>query len=306
MPHANYDECNKRNTLKQGPPLKILKQLLREVPLEDFLEKNFCKMPFSMPHGGSELTSLLSWPVVEEVLAAKKSKLRIVQEGRVIKDYVDLSYPEAIRHHQLGHTLLLRYAELSHPKLKALADDFSHSFHTPVDIQLYCTPANNNAFGWHYDIEEVFIIQTKGSKHYTIRPNTIHPNPVMAHIPKDMGFEKEKTNIELNVTLEAGDFLYIPSGWWHVAKTKAESMHISIGLMPSSALDVLSYLPQHFAKDTFWRTRLPVHKKFENDKVELEFYTKALTKSLKDLNEKITDEDFVKSFIKHIKGRSNK
>jgi 50S ribosomal protein L16 3-hydroxylase len=286
--------------------VKILKEILKDFPLEDFLEKHFTKMPFSIPNGADNYRNLLDWKVVEDVMNTNKSKLRIVQDGRVIKDYVTLAYPEAINHHRLGHTLLLRYAELSHPKLKALADDFSHSFNTPVDIQLYCTPENNNAFGWHYDIEEVFIIQTKGSKHYTIRPNTIHPNPVMAFIPKDMSFEKEKTNIELNVTLEPGDFLYIPSGWWHVARTKKESMHISVGLMPSSALDLLSFLPEHFSRDVFWRTRIPVHKTFKNEEEEIDFHIRAITKSLKDLNEKMTDRAFVKSYIKKIKERRNK
>lgn len=285
--------------------LKILKQILKDFPIEDFLEKHFTKMPFSIPNGADDFIPFLDWKVVEDVLAAKKSKLRIVQEGRVIKDYVDLTYPEAIQHHRLGHTLVLRYAELSHSKLKFLADDFSKSFHTPVDIQLYCTPENNNAFGWHYDIEEVFVIQTKGSKEYTIRPNTVAPNPVMAFIPKDMGYEKEKTNIELKVTLEPGDMLYIPSGWWHIAKTKKESMHISVGLMPSSALDLLSFLPEHFSKDVFWRTRIPVHKKFNSEEEEIDFHTRAITKSLRELNEKMTDKAFVNAYIKKIKNRHN-
>jgi ribosomal protein L16 Arg81 hydroxylase len=30
---------------------------------------------------------------------------------------------------------------------------------SPVDIQVYLTPDQNQAFGWHYDLEEVFIIQ---------------------------------------------------------------------------------------------------------------------------------------------------
>lgn len=285
--------------------MKILKQILKNYQLDDFLEKHFTKMPFSMPHGADNLLNLLDWSVVEKVLKAKKSKLRIVQDGRVIKDYVDLDYPEALAHHKSGHTLLLRYAERSHPDLKALADDFSKSFHTPVDIQLYCTPANHNAFGWHYDVEEVFVIQTKGSKQFTIKPNSVHPNPIMSSIPKNLGFELEKTNVELTVTLEPGDWLYIPSGWWHVARTKAESMHISIGLMPASAHDLLSFLPSHFSKDSFWRTRVATFKKFKDEDEEIDYYSRAVVKSIKELNDKMTDRDFIKAYVKHIKSNFN-
>lgn len=302
MPHRIYD---KENVLGIRIEVKILKQILKDYPLEDFLEKHFTKMPFSMPNGADNLQALLDWTVVEKVLKTKKSKLRIVQDGRVIKDYVDLDYPAALSHHKSGHTLLLRYAERSHPALKSLADEFARYFHTPVDIQLYCTPANHNAFGWHYDVEEVFVIQTKGSKQFTIKPNSVHPNPIMSSIPKNLGFELEKTNIELTVTLEAGDWLYIPSGWWHIARTKSESMHISIGLMPSSSHDILNFLPVHLSNDLFWRTRIPAFRKFKDEEEEIDFYSRVIVKSVKEINEKMTDRDFVKAYIQHIKNKIN-
>ena len=45
----------------------------------------------------------------------------------------------------------------------------SRSFHAPVDIQVYLTPDQHQAFGWHYDLEEVFIIQVQGCKEYSLR-----------------------------------------------------------------------------------------------------------------------------------------
>src|SRR5690606_27098688 len=132
--------------------------------------------------------------------------------------------------------------------INSLAQDFAKYFQTDVDIQLYCTPEGHNAFGWHYDVEEVFIIQAKGSKLYTIRPNTIHPNPLVQSIPKNLNYEKETTELEIKVLLQEGDFLYIPSGWWHIAQTQSESMHISIGLMPRSAIDIIEHLPKYLSQ----------------------------------------------------------
>lgn len=277
--------------------MEILKQLLGEDPKLTFLDKHFTRLPFSRPGGAHAFKDLLTWKTVEEVLSAKQSVLRIVQDGRVIKDYVNLNYEEALFHHKQGHTLLLRYAEKSSPKLKALADDFQKSFHSVVDIQLYCTPEGHNAFGWHYDVEEVFIIQAKGSKTYSIRPNTVHPNPLVKSIPKDLGYEKEKTPIEIKVTLEEGDWLYIPSGWWHIARTQKESMHISIGLMPSSAVDILDYLPSYLAQNTFWRTRMPVHMDFSNKDDEIAFYQDAMAKLGKDLTSQISSREFIEQFL---------
>lgn len=278
--------------------MKILSQLLSSHPLEKFLESNFSKLPFSSPGGAAGFTKHLNWKLIEEIISSKKSVLRIVHNGVVIKDYAEMDFTQARNHHQQGHTLLLRFAEKADHHLAELAHDFAHSFHTPVDIQLYCTPQGHNAFGWHYDVEEVFILQCEGSKTYTIRPNTFHPNPLVSSIPKDLGYQHEKTPQQLKVTLEPGDWLYIPSGWWHIAQTQTESLHISVGLMPSSALDVISYLPARLAHNPFWRTRMPVHQTFKDEQEEVEFYQAAMAKLGKELAEEISSPEFILSFLR--------
>jgi 50S ribosomal protein L16 3-hydroxylase len=281
--------------------MKVLKEMLKETSLDIFLEKHFTRLPFSSVHGALHLCNLLNWKTVEHILQEKKSVLRIVQDGTVIKDYVELNYSEAQKHHEQGHTLLLRYAEKSDTALFKIAQDFAQTFHTEVDIQLYCTPENHNAFGWHYDVEEVFIIQTRGSKHYTIRPNTVHPNPLVLSIPKNQGYEQEKTDLAIEVTLEEGDWLYIPSGWWHIARTKKESMHISVGLMPRSAVDIASALPKYLAQFPFWRKRLPIHLTFENEQAELDFYQEAFQKLAQDMLIKAACPEFIQSFLAQAK-----
>lgn len=278
-----------------------LKKMFRDQNLDLFLDKNFTRLPFSIPRGSQDFTSYLTWPVVEEIFKAQKSILRIVKDGAMVKDHIDLGYQEALTYYQQGHTLLLKNAERSHSLLRELADDFSKSFHTEVDIQLYCTPENHNAFGWHYDIEEVFILQTKGSKLYSIRQNTVHPYPLVSSISKDFGYEKETSELEIKVLLKEGDWLYIPSGWWHIARTQSESMHISIGLMPRSAVDVANFLPQYLSHHSFWRTRMPVHKKFHDEKEEVSFYQDAMKTLGKDLENTISDPDFIKKLLTHLK-----
>ena len=301
-------KSNSRSKLADQVPLilkkmKILNTLLSEQTLNDFLSKHFTKLPFSMPDRAKSFTHLLNWNVVEKVMENKKSILRIVKDGVVAKDHAELNFSEAREYHKKGHTLLLRYAEKSHPLLKDLADDFSKSFRTEVDIQLYCTPEGNNAFGWHYDVEEVFIIQTQGSKLYTIRPNTVHPKPLLTSIPRDLQYEKENGELQLQVYLQAGDWLYIPSGWWHMARTQSESMHISIGLMPRSALDIIDFLGEHLPNCSHWRTRFPVHKDQTIEK-DLAIYQEAFAKLGEDLKAKFDDPQFIQSFIDFTKSRN--
>ena len=243
------------------------------------------------------MPDLLDWDVVKQILGEKKSMLRVVRDGQLVKDDADWSFEEARGYFHHGCTLLVRFAEKSNEKFKEIADDFQKSFKTSVDIQLYCTPEGHNAFGWHYDVEEVFILQMKGSKEYTIRPNTIHPQPLVKSIPKNMGYENEKTDLQLKVLLKQGDVLYIPSGWWHRALTQSESMHISIGLMPSSAVDIVKHLTNFLPQFSLWRTRFPAHKDFTSDAEAIEFYSEALQKLGEDLKSKFSSPEFILDFL---------
>ncbi len=284
-----------------GPIMKILQKLLGEMPVSLFLEKHFTRLPYSQPAGASSFTGHLDWKVIEKIIQDDKSILRIVKDGKMVSDYVKLTFSEARERFNAGCTLLVRFAEKSDSNLKYLADDFSRPFRTEVDIQLYCTPEGHNAFGWHYDVEEVFILQCQGSKHYTIRPNTIHPNPLVKSIPKDQGYELEKSSAAIQVTLEQGDWLYIPSGWWHRAETRKESMHISIGMMPRSAIDLLEAFPDFIVANPFWRTRMPVHMEFSNEEEELKFYQEAMKKLGQDLAKQFSDPEFLKYYLNNKK-----
>lgn len=283
--------------------MKILTKILNENPKDNFLPKYFARLPYSRPSDAKDFVDFLNWGVVQQVIEQKKSVLRVVKDSVLVKDSADLNFDEAMIYYQAGNTLLFRYAERSHPLLKILADDFSQSFKTEVDIQLYCTPEGHNAFGWHYDVEEVFIIQTRGSKRYTIRPNTVHPRPILASMPENLEYEKESGELFLDILLKEGDWLYIPSGWWHVARTQSESMHISIGLMPRSAVDILTFLPKHLAKQSYWRSRLPFHKDFNNEENEIKYYQEAFQRLGEDLATHVVDPLFIRDFLSHINSK---
>lgn len=280
--------------------MKILNKLLKDQS-EEFLLKHFTRLPYSSQSGAKEFTHLLDWQAIAEIIEKKNSILRIVKDGQMTRDYTQESYLEAKEFYKNGHTLLIKNAEKSHDGFKSICNDFAQSFHTEVDIQLYCTPENNNAFNWHFDVEEVFILQARGSKEYSIRQNTVHPYPLVSSISKDMGFEKETSDLEIKVLLKEGDWLYIPSGWWHIARTQSESMHISIGLMPRSAVDVAGFLPGYLARFPFWRTRLPIHKNFANVADEKAFYQEAFQTLATDLASKVNDPEFLDRFLESMK-----
>ena len=236
--------------------MNVLQELLDPVPVREFLHSNFSRLPFAMPNKAERYTRDLTEADFAAMVEGSRSILRIVRDGRLVEDKAHISWAEAQAYHRRGYTLLVRYAERSSAKLEALAGEFADFFHAPVDIQVYLTPNKSQAFGWHYDLEEVFIIQVKGCKEYTIRQNTLNPLPVWENMPAGLPYDRETSRLRMTCRLEAGDWLYIPSGWWHIAQTQEESIHLSIGVMPVVRLKLFEFLKQRLAYSPFWCQRL--------------------------------------------------
>lgn len=252
-----------------------------------------------MPDRARPFAGHLDWDVVRAVIEDGRAVLRIIREGRMVHDDAKVGFDEAMRYYADGCTLLLRYAERAHPGLKALSDDFAQAFHTPVDIQCYCTPEGAQAFLWHYDVEEVFILQTKGAKAYEIRPNTVHPNPTLESIPEDLGYERERTPLKVAALIQEGDWLYIPSGWWHIARTQSESMHISVGLMPVSNLKLFEFLRDYLCQSDVWRMRLPLFLKDADE--EKRYFESVLAALSSKLAKALASEDAREQLLRWLK-----
>ena len=61
----------------------------------------------------------------------------------------------------------------------------------------------------------------------------------------------------LRCTLNAGDWLYIPAGYWHRTQAGAESVSLSVGLRMTPALDAFDALRPRLLESLRWRQRLP-------------------------------------------------
>ena len=278
--------------------MQLLKTVLAHHSLDEFFEKFFNRLPLAVAGSAHHLRDYLNWQVVQEILEQKKSVLRIVKNGQMIRDHALVSFPEAKKDYLAGHTLVIKNSERSHPQLKNLADEFAAFFSAAIDIQVFISPKNTIGFGWHYDVEDVFIFQTQGCKHFTLRQNTLHPAPTLESLPQDLAFEKEQSTLYVNVTLKEGDWLYIPAGWWHQAHTTdEESMHISLGVLSKTALNILPLLIKELAQNSSWRTRLPLYKEFTSLDAEIEFYQEGMEGLAKILVAKMSNPQVIKDLL---------
>jgi ribosomal protein L16 Arg81 hydroxylase len=186
---------------------------------------------------------------------------------------------------------LVRHAERQDAELQKLAQGFAQEFLAPVDVHLYATPQNAFGFGWHYDVEDVFILQLEGTKEYSLRKNTVNPWPVLDNMPRDLRYERELMPL-MKCELAAGDWLYIPNGYWHKGDSKTDSMSLAVGIMAATGLDVLEFARKRLVESIRWRQRLPMFGEEVSHGME-----DMISELGRELGELFSDPAFLRQFV---------
>lgn len=276
----------------------VIERLLGEMPPGDFVRDHYTRLPHSVPGGARGFTSFDGWPAIDRILSGKGVDAFLACDGRM--DERPGAPSPAIAREGLGHgsTLVIRSAERHDPELARLAAGFAGDFRAPVNVHVYATPAGRSGFGWHYDPEDVFILQTHGVKEYRLRKNTVNPWPVLESMPRDLSLEREVTPPWI-CSLSPGDWLYIPTGWWHCARAIEESLTLAVGLMTPSVLDLLDFARAELAGALPWRRRLPVFGVADpRDDREKSRDVAAIAQDLgRDLSRVLGDEETIRKFL---------
>jgi hypothetical protein len=208
----------------------LLQGWLGELPLDAFRQRIFGREPTARPGVAAPETALLQWPQLDALLGRRGLDVLVVRAGR------ELALPPPRDRAELagllvrGLGLVIRHAERLDAGLAELGARLAHDLGGRAHVQLFVTAARTNGFGWHYDAEHVFIVQTAGAKTFYFRRNTVAAPEAGA---PDFTRVREETTPRMSCRLEPGDWLYLPRGWWHVAIAESDSLSISLGVTPA-------------------------------------------------------------------------
>lgn len=209
----------------------MLREWLGPTSLADFLATQHGRSPRAGAGTARAAIPMFGWDTLDGVLeSAPPADVLIVAKGKE----VDAPMPRSVRElRQLmarGVGVVIRRGENHHQDLRRVADAFAADLAGRIHIQLFVTPGGTHGFGWHYDIEDVYIAQTVGSKDYYFRENTVSRST-----PHDGRFDfttyKDETSQLATARLLAGDWLYLPSRWWHMAVCVEDALSISVGVL---------------------------------------------------------------------------
>jgi len=140
--------------------------------------------------------------------------------------------------HAAGATIVLQGLHLHWHPAAVYCRGLEAGLGWPVQANAYRTPAASRGFGVHHDTHDVFVLQVCGHKRWRVYEPVVElPLKGRRWTPAD---EATVGDPVADITLQAGDTLYLPRGWPHEAScADSDSLHITVGLHPPTRIDAL-------------------------------------------------------------------
>jgi len=208
----------------------LLQTLLGPDAWQHFTRDHRGKQPFAMQRVAAEILEQCDWDHLGETLAAHAADVLVVRRGEDLA----MAPPRSLAdlHGLFGRDtgIVLRHAELVSDRVRAICTAIAEDVPGNQRATVIATPENTHSLAWHFDAEELFIVQLAGWKTHHLRANTVVPPPLIPSGHNLAAYPLETSPLRV-VELHPGDLLYVPSGWWHMARARHTSLSISIGVL---------------------------------------------------------------------------
>lgn len=243
----------------------------------DFKANYYGRKPLHIPRQGRPFDNPLPWGRFNEILDLKpywnEETLQVFYKSRLAlrENYCDVSDvapgakaptdPGKVKALLgFGASLVANHVHNVCPAVASATHMLQREFAAGCGANVYCSFRQVQAFSTHFDLHDVFALQTEGEKLWHVYEKRMD-NPVA---PMPPGDEAERWLVDnrgallLEVLMKPGDILYLPRGQFHDAITSADSsMHVTYWLKPATGLSLFKLLEAAVAPESDFRAYLP-------------------------------------------------
>lgn len=215
------------------------------------------KNPLTGDQAHARFTSLFNWQNLNQLLSYNRDlPLRILKNSlSYIYQRDDRNFHQIMDALRGGGTLILDQIDRYDARLGQFLDGLSSEVLSRFALNLYLSQAaphaasnRPNGYPIHFDSHDFLILQVYGSKEWEIYPRTL-PAPLIQHeLPDYSQLDASQQppppeDLISRLTLEPGDVLYVPKGYWHRAQVfEGRSLHLTLGFHPATGNDLLTWL----------------------------------------------------------------
>ena len=154
-----------------------------------------------------------------------------------------------------GYTIVVNDLGARWEAVAQFAAALQADLHHTINVNLYYTPAETQAFNPHFDIMDVFVLQLEGSKIWEVRAAAarLPLSDEHADLPQD-----HLPPVVIEEELKEGGVLYVPRGYVHSARTTGvASLHLTVGVNIVTWIDFFAAAVSAARSDERFRQALP-------------------------------------------------
>ncbi len=226
------------------PSSLALDRALAPVESEAFLAEHWERKPLVVPRTQEgRFDDLLSVQDVERLITEtgiRTPGFRLVKAGATISGYTtDLPWrpepftgvadvPRVLAEFEAGATIVVQGLHHNWLPLARYCRHLEAFLGHPAQANAYYTPRGSQGLPVHHDTHEVISLQVSGEKRWLVYEPVLELPLKSQRYRSELGAPGEPV---LDVTLRAGDTMYLPRGWLHQALTSgSDSLHITVGV----------------------------------------------------------------------------
>lgn len=253
-------------------------QLLSPMAPSEFFEHYNDRQPMLLRGVSEKFSQVLSWTEIHRLLNMDRlwthRTLILLLDGEGIppQEYCKLtirdgdkvsSRPQArlVRQFvQQGASVILNDVDTLTPGMAAISQALQGAGLGEPWANAYISWKERRAFNIHADTHDVWVVQVEGRKTWNIwQGRSPWPTEENGQRIPSRDEDPDKGDLLHEWTLNPGDLLYLPWGWFHDALAASEaSVHITYAVKRLSGMDLANQLMDRMFNDPDFRQPMPV------------------------------------------------